>query len=238
MRGIPDLTESVATGQDTDPMGVASRERHGQTDTPAMLEPDQWDAVIAGIKGTLVRGTERVTSAQVMDLLLVENDLQLRRRLAKRIAIPMRRCGWNGPVAMKRPNGSGTTSGYWRRPGQLPKPYLAGGDFDDETAASLPDALGVLTKDSIRKLHRIVRMPLDPLNAGLLRAQVTASLGAIQSQLRADEHMLKAKATGDVLERLLKIIEEERRLLPKDRPQLEAAAAVDGSIDAAARKGV
>ena len=47
-----------------------------------------------------------------------------------------------------------------------------------------------------------------------MRSQVTAAIGAINAQLRADEQRLRRKAQGDVLERLIKIIEEEKKKLP------------------------
>jgi len=43
---------------------------------------------------------------------------------------------------------------------------------------------------------------------------VTAALGAIKAQLRADEQQLRRKRTGDVFERLLKLIEEEKKNIP------------------------
>jgi hypothetical protein len=42
---------------------------------------------------------------------------------------------------------------------------------------------------------------------------VTAALGAVNAQLRADEQQLRRKTQGDVLARLLKIIEEEKKKL-------------------------
>jgi hypothetical protein len=56
----------------------------------------------------------------------------------------------------------------------------------------------------------MLRMPLDVTDGNLLRAQVTAAGVAINAQLRADEQRLKAKASGDVLQRLLDAIEKER----------------------------
>jgi hypothetical protein len=47
---------------------------------------------------------------------------------------------------------------------------------------------------------------------------VTAALGAINAQLRADEHQLRPKTQGDVLQRLAKIIEEQKKLLPPKQP--------------------
>jgi hypothetical protein len=40
------------------------------------------------------------------------------------------------------------------------------------------------------------------------RSQVTAAIGAVNAQLRADEQRLRRKTQGDTLERLLKLIEE------------------------------
>ena len=48
-----------------------------------------------------------------------------------------------------------------------------------------------------------------------MRSQVTAAIGAINAQLRADEQQLRRKTTGDVLQRLIKIIEEEKKKLSK-----------------------
>jgi ABC-type molybdate transport system substrate-binding protein len=49
-----------------------------------MLEPDQWDRVLGNVKGTIVHGTERVSSNRLMDLLGVENDPTRRREVGKR----------------------------------------------------------------------------------------------------------------------------------------------------------
>jgi hypothetical protein len=40
---------------------------------------------------------------------------------------------------------------------------------------------------------------------------VTAAIAAINAQLRADEHQLRRKTQGDTLQRLLKIIEREKK---------------------------
>ena len=54
-------------------------------------------------------------------------------------------------------------------------------------------------------------MPLDVSDPSLTRSQVTAAGIAINAQLRADEARLKAKASKDVLGRLLDAIEKERK---------------------------
>jgi hypothetical protein len=84
-----------------------------------------------------------------------------------------------------------------------------GGDGEGQ-ADDLPDALEQVTRLGLRKLEKVLREPLDPTDASRTRNQITAAIGAVNAQLRADEHRLKAKVRGDVLERLLKIIAEER----------------------------
>ena len=49
-----------------------------------MLEPDQWDSVLGNVTGTIVHGSERVSSNRLMDLLGVENDPTRRREVGKR----------------------------------------------------------------------------------------------------------------------------------------------------------
>jgi hypothetical protein len=54
---------------------------------------------------------------------------------------------------------------------------------------------------------------VDVTDSNLTRSQVTAAGIAVNAQLRADEQRLKAKVQGDVLERLLKAMAEEKRRL-------------------------
>src|SRR5690242_14236574 len=133
----------------------------------------------------------------------------------------MRRLGWTGPRAMRISGTTGTVQGYWRRLGQLPRLHSAGmpvaGEFCDDVGLSddLPAALEQVTRLGLKKLEKVLRVPLDPTDGNLVRSQVTAAIGAINAQLRADEQRLKRKAQGDVLERLLKIIEEQKKKLSK-----------------------
>ena len=186
-----------------------------------MLEPDQWDAVLSRITSTLVRGTERISSAALLDLLEVGPDPVIRQKVGKRLVSHMRRLGWTGPRAMRIPGTTGTVQGYWRRPGQLPRPHTAGmpvaGELCDDVGLSddLPAALEQVTRLGLKKLEKVLRVPLDPTDGNLVRSQVTAAIGAVNAQLRADEQQLRRKTQGDVLQRLIKIIEEEKKKLPK-----------------------
>jgi hypothetical protein len=91
------------------------------------------------------------------------------------------------------------------------------GELCDDVGLSddLPAALEQVTRLGLKKLEKILRVPLEPTDGNLVRSQVTAAIGAINAQLRADQNRLQAKKTGDVLQRLIKIIEEEKKKLPK-----------------------
>jgi hypothetical protein len=180
-----------------------------------MLGLEQWNSTLSSITGTLVRGTERVTSSALFNALEVGPDPSTRQKVGKRLVSHMRRLGWNGPRAMRIPGTTGAVQGYWRRPGQLPPGLPVEGGLCDEVGLSddLPVVLERVTLLGLKKLERILRVPLDPTDGNLVRSQVTAALGAVNAQLRADEHQLKRKTQGDALERLLKIIEKEQKKL-------------------------
>jgi len=186
-----------------------------------MLEPDQWDAALSRITGKVYRGTERVSSNALLNLLEVGPDPVTRQKVGKRLVSHMRRLGWTGPRAMRIPGTTGTVQGYWRRPGQFQRPHIAGmpvaGELCDDVGLSddLPAALEQVTRLGLKKLEKVLRVPLDPTDGNLVRSQVTAAIGAVNAQLRADEQQLRRKTQGDVLQRLIKIIEEEKKKLPK-----------------------
>ena len=181
-----------------------------------MLPPDEWDQVLNRLTGTIFRGTERISSAVIMNALGVPTDQMTRAKEGKRIVHIMRRLGWTGPKEMRVDAGT-STRGYWRIPNAPPKaaPELFL-DHELDDADDLPHALENVTRLGLKEIRRILRLPLDETNGNLLRTKVTAALGAIQAQLRADEHQLRRKTTGDVLERLCKLIEEEKKKLPKN----------------------
>jgi len=90
-------------------------------------------------------------------------------------------------------------------------------EVDTSQSDDLPRKLEEVTRLGLKTLARILRMPLDITDASLVRSQVTAAIGAVNAQLRADEQRLKAKVQGDVLERLLKAMGEQRRKLARLR---------------------
>jgi hypothetical protein len=48
-----------------------------------MLEPDQWDSVLGRITGTVYRGTERISSNALLNLLEVGSDPVTRQKMGK-----------------------------------------------------------------------------------------------------------------------------------------------------------
>ena len=105
------------------------------------------------------------------------------------------------------------SSGYWRLQSRPPRPAVnVEGDVEG-LSDDLPRELEEVTRLGLRKLARVLRAPLDVTDSNLTRSQVTAAGIAVNAQLRADEARLKAKVKGDVLERLLKLIAEEKKKL-------------------------
>ena len=183
-----------------------------------MLEFEHWNSALSSITGTRVRGTERVSTAYCLDLLEVGPDPVLRQKVGKRLRSPMRRLGWTGPRAMRIPAENGHaagSSGYWRLASRPPQPDASVDGGVDGLSDDLPAALEQVTRLGLKKLERILRVPLDPTDGNLVRSQVTAAIGAINAQLRADERQLRRKTQGDVLQRLIKIIEEEKKAHPE-----------------------
>jgi len=178
-----------------------------------MLEQDKWEEALGKLKGTVIRGTERIRTREVMDVLQVDQDRYARSKVGKPLVSYMKRLGWNGPKVMAWSDGGKGCSGYWRVPGAYP-PHAT--EDLSELCHPLPDALREVCHLSLRKLHQILKVPLDVNNQGLLRAHVTASLGAAQLQLRANDAELRRSQTNDVIKKLDKLIAEQSKLIPKD----------------------
>ena len=109
--------------------------------------------------------------------------------------------------------------GYRSRPPQ-PAVNVEGaveGEVDTSPSDDLPRKLEEVTRLGLKTLAQVLRAPLDVTDSNLTRSQVTAAGIAVNAQLRADEQRLKAKVQGDVLERLLKAMGEQRRKLARLR---------------------
>ena len=185
-----------------------------------MLPPDEWDSVLSRARGTIYRKIERISSNALLNLLEVGPDPVTRQKVGKRLPAVMRRLGWTGPRAMRIPADNGHAAGangYWRLPlGPRPPDVGVGGDVGGDVGGlsdDLPRELEGATRLGLKTLVRVLRAPVDVTDSNLTRSQVTAAGIAVNAQLRADEQRLKAKVQGDVLERLLKAMAEEKRRL-------------------------
>ena len=177
---------------------------HQHWDPHAMLD----DQVLSRITGTLVRGTECISSNRLLDLLGRgwQNEFLLGE------------LGWHGPRAL-RISGPSPVQGYWRVPYALPASSAAPTDYVGDPvevlSGDLPAELERVTRLGLGTIAKILKAPFDPSDGNLTRSQVTAAGIAVNAQLRADEQQLRRKRTGDVLERLLKIIEQEKKAHPE-----------------------
>jgi hypothetical protein len=157
----------------------------------------------------LVRGEQRVTTHE---LLTVHLGIPVTDRACRRLRRVMHELGWRGPRKMRW--GKKTMHSYWRLPTvRLPaivqaKPILeASATIEGGTLAA---ELETVTRKGLKKLDQILELPTDPNDGNVLRAQTTAAGIAVNAQLRTDEIRLRQKVQGDVLERLLGLIEKKR----------------------------
>jgi len=181
-----------------------------------MQDQSKWQDIIASIPPLKIKGQDRIRTNEVLDRIGV--SAADRNSMAKRLPRFMRSIGWIGPKQMRFPTPCGFVSvaGYWRYPGVATLPVDGQVDRDDgEQGSDLPAMLEGLTRLGMRKMAQVLRMPTNSGDGNLLRAQVTAALGALNAQLRADEARLRTKTAGDVLERLERLMVEQQKLIPK-----------------------
>jgi len=179
-------------------------------------DPTDWHQVLARVTGALVRGEQRVSTQELFAKLGVPVTDPACRRLRR----VMHDLGWHGPKLMRW--GEETTRGYWRHPtvGLPTIPASAGmqeepvGEIEKlGEEGSLAPELERVTGLALQKLDQILRIPTDRGDGNLLRAQTAAAGIAVNAQLKADETKMKQAQRGDVLERLLKVMDEERKKL-------------------------
>jgi hypothetical protein len=149
--------------------------------------------------------------------------------LAKPLVTPMHALGFKGPMALRFPRRDGTsvvTSGY-QRPLQRGEPVLpqqrepiveADDVVAEEDGTDQRDLAGHLvrvTRKALTKASQVLSHRTDFENAGLLRAQVQMASAVMGTAARVDDAQLRRRAVGDVLDRLEKLMAEQRALLPK-----------------------
>jgi hypothetical protein len=182
-------------------------------------DPTNWHHALACVTGALVRGEQRITTHE---LLAVHLGVPITDQACRRLRRVMRDLGWRGPRRMRL--GERTTNGYWRYPTAGPPAIIQQGSALDTTGenGALALELEAVTRLGLQKLDHILRLPTDPSNGNVLRAQTTAAATAVNAQLRADETKMKQVQKGDMLAQLIAIMKvEEAKLIEMDRANLE-----------------
>jgi hypothetical protein len=125
-----------------------------------VLEPNEWESVLSGARGTIYRGTECISSNRLLDL-LGRNEFLLGE------------LGWHGPRAL-RISGSSPVRGYWRVPYALPA-NVAGardnvGGPVEVLSGELPAELERVTRLGLGAIAKVLTAPFDPSDANLTRS--------------------------------------------------------------------
>jgi hypothetical protein len=179
-------------------------------------DPINWHQALACVTGAYVRGEQRITTHE---LLTVHLGVPVTDQNGRRLRRVMHDLGWQGPRRMRW--GTRTTNGYWRHPTAGPPAVVQ----KEPEKGTLAVELEAVTRLGLQKLDQILRLPTNPGNGNILRAQTTAAATAVNAQLRADETKMKQVQRADVIADLLKIMEmEQAKLMEMDRAKLEKEA--------------
>src|SRR5262245_21991526 len=173
-------------------------------------ESTDWHKTLAQVSGTLVRGEQRITTNE---LLTVHLGVPVTDQACRRLRRVMRDLGWRGPRRMRW--GGQVTNGYWRHP-TLGAPAIVETKPLAEASPSqenFAQELEGVTRLGLQKIDQILRLPTDPHNGNVLRAQISAASTAVNAQLKADETRLKKLQSEDLLKKLIQRMEEEREKL-------------------------
>jgi hypothetical protein len=178
-------------------------------------DPTNWHQALACVTGPLVRGEQRITTHELLTVHLGVPITDQNRRRLRRV---MHDLGWQGTRRMRW--GRRTTNGYWRHPtAVVQEEPVKEASVEKNTLAI---ELEAVTRLGLQKLDHILRLPTDPGNGNILRAQTTAAATAVNAQLRADETKMKQVQRADVIADLLEIMEvEQAKLMEMDRAKLE-----------------
>jgi hypothetical protein len=182
-------------------------------------DPTNWHQALDCVTGALVCGEQRITTHE---LLAVHLGVPITDQNGRRLRRVMRDLGWRGPRRMRW--GRRITNGYWRHPTAGPPAVVQEEPIMEASVENntLAVELEAVTRLGLQKLDHILRLPTDPGNGNILRAQTTAAATAVNAQLRADETKMKQVQKGDIIARLLEIMEvEQAKLMEMDRAKLE-----------------
>jgi hypothetical protein len=170
----------------------------------------EWHRLLANVTGVLLRGEQRITTHE---LLTVHLGVSVTDQACRRLRRVMRDLGWQGPRRMRW--GKDTLNGYWRDPTVGRRMIVHEQPMKTLTPeeGTLAAELQSVTQLGLQKIGQILRLPTDPHNGNVLRAQTMAAATAVNAQLRADETKMKQQQNEDVLQELIKRMKEEKAKL-------------------------
>jgi hypothetical protein len=208
-----------------------------------MDAPDEfadWREMLSGVEGLLVGRERRVSVAELLKLLDLD-DLAGAERIGaltqvKRI---MTSLGWRAKVTKLAGK---SVRGYIRLGPQAPppppepepavvnRPVLT--PSGETEPGSLPQKLEKVAGMALAQAEEILALPVAEADGNVMRAK-TAIVGAVlATQSKVDENILRAKRSGnDVLDRLEKIMRQVRRTIPREpkaAKPISAPAVVEG----------
>jgi hypothetical protein len=194
-------------------------------------DPIDWHRALAGVSGQLVHGEQRVTTHE----LLTHLGVPVTDRACRRLRWVMHELGWHGPRLMRW--GKRTLKGYWRHP-TVGLPAIVREEPVAEVATAeretLAPELEQLTRLALEKMTQILKIPTDPGDGNLLRAQTAAAGLAVNAQLRADQARMKQVRGRDIMERIIAMMKEEEAKLAELRKGEDRAAARTDVVDPSA----
>jgi hypothetical protein len=183
-----------------------------------------WHQALARVSGHLVRGEQRVTTHELLTMHL---GVPVTDPACRRLRRVMGELGWHGPRLMRW--GKKTLKGYRRYPtASLPAVVREEPAAEVATAEreTLAPELEAVTRLALEKMTQILKIPTDPRDGNILRAQSTVAGLAVTAQLRADQTRMKQVHRTDVMERILMMLREEKvRLAEEDRLEREGTVA-------------
>jgi hypothetical protein len=175
--------------------------------------PTDWHQALARVTGRLVRGEQRVTTHE---LLTVHLGVPVTVPACRRLRRVMRELGWRGPRLMRW--GKQTLRGFWRHP-TVGLPAIVREEPVAEVATAeretLAPELERVTWLGLQKLEQILRIPTDPGDGNLLRAQTAAAGLAVNVQMRVDEAKMKQVRRTDIMARIIESMKQEKARLER-----------------------
>jgi hypothetical protein len=153
------------------------------------------------------------------ELLTVHLGMPVTDQACRRLRRVMRGLGWQGPRLMRW--GKKTLKGYWRFPTVgLPAVVQEESVAEVVNRETLAPELERVTLLGLQKLEQILRIPTDPADGNILRAQTAAAGLAVNVQLRVDETRMKQVRRRDVMERIIAMMAEEQTKLAEMEAQM------------------